>query len=232
MMNFKFLFLLQVMKGEPTMPILKIVDISKVKPNSYYDCITFDINSEYFNYNPELKIVTENFNKLIENHIDFEYYTISVSDKNSKLIRDMNKTNLIKFMFSKKLIGASSFIEAYIDFEKKIKIMTLDDYLHLDNPLIMKKYNSKFIAIYDELPHLYNFDYIPDLLGYEINCVHLNADSEYFEYDSSNHELFERSIMDNLRRQINNYILDVSIDEFDDDLKLEHGDKFKGVMYY
>jgi hypothetical protein len=207
----------------------RIVKASEIKNNMHYDCIEFDINSKYFIYDPVVKIVCENFDDLTKMNVDFDYYVVSCSDSNSKLLQDMKKLSSIKLNFSNKAIGASPFISDYISFQYIITTMNKDDYLNLHNEDIRNKYEGKYVLMHDELPHLDNFEYIKDLVGYEIDCVHLNANSDYFRYDSKNNELYECDELYNPRRQILSYILDINISDYSDKIKLEHGNKFKCV---
>lgn len=199
--------------------------------NTHYDCIRLDINSEYFIYDKQLKIVNENFEKLNNMNIDFDFYIITISDENSKLINDMKNTSTIIFNLSDKAIGADPFISEYIEFQHLIKLMTLEDYLSLDKSEISNKYEGKYLIIHDELPHLYNLQYIKDLVGYEIDCVHLNANSEYFGYNSIQNELFELDLIHDVRRRILSYILDINeiFKKSNPGLNIDYSDKLKYI---
>ena len=206
--------------------------MSILNENTHYDCLKLDINSEYFIYDEKLKTVNEHFDKLNEMNDDFDYYMITVLDKNSKLMNDMKKVSTIRFNISNKAIGADPIISDYISFQHIMKIMSLEDYLNLDKQEVSDKYEYKYLIIHDELPHLDNLNYIRNLAGYEIDCVHLNADSEYFGYDSKNNELFEQDIIYDTRRQIFSYILDMDekFKKSKPGLTLRYGNKFIKIL--
>jgi hypothetical protein len=154
----------------------KIEDINNIISNSHYDCIKIPIDSEFFKYDEKLMTLNENFVKLNEMNINFDYYSIYIKSNNNfnfqiQLFRDMNKHSTVKFNFSKKLINLPSFIDEYILFQKLLKIMTIDDYLKLDNSEILDKYENKYLIIHDKLPHIDNLNYINNLIGFEIDNV-------------------------------------------------------------
>jgi hypothetical protein len=209
-----------------------INNINDIEKNKHYDCLKLDINSEYFIYDSDSKTVNEHFDKFNEMNIDFDYYYITVLNKDSKLINDMKNIHTIKFNLNKqKLIGTDIIIDDYLAFQYIMKTMSLEDYLNLNDINISNKYEYKFLIIHDELPHLDNLKYIKNIAGYEIDCVHLNADSEYFKYYPENNELRETNEINDTRRKINSYILD--IDEEFKKLKpgliITYGDKFKSI---
>jgi len=104
--------------------------------------------------------------------------------------------------------------------------MSLTDYLNLSNPEVSSQYEGKFIVAYDELPGVDNFNYIENLVGYELECVHLNSDSKYFRYSKQYNQLYEEPILNDLRHQINSYVLDITKSNYAEGLSLNHGDKF------
>ena len=208
-----------------------MTSLVNISENAHYDCIKLDIDSEYFTYNEDLKIVDENFEKLNEMHIDFDFYIITISDRNSKLITDMKNTSTIIFNLSEKVIAADRFIGDYIEFQYLMKPMSLEDYLNLNKPEISNKYEGKYIIIHDELPHLHNLQYIRDLVGYEVDCVHLNANSEYFGYSNFQNELFELDLIYDVRRRILSYILDIdeSFKNSNPELNIDCGNKLRYI---
>lgn len=208
-----------------------MTSLVNISENAHYDCIKLDIDSEYFTYNEDLKIVDENFEKLNEMHIDFDFYIITISNRNSKLITDMKNTSTIAFNLSEKVIAADRFISDYIEFQYLMKLMSLEDYLNLNNPEISNKYEGKYIIIHDELPHLHNLQYIRDLVGYEVDCVHLNANSEYFGYSNFQNELFELDLIYDVRRRILSYILDIDekFKNSNPELNIDCGNKLRYI---
>jgi hypothetical protein len=162
----------------------KIVDIDSCDPTQKYECIRLDLDDKHFIY--ENYIVKENID------IDCEYYIIN-KITNKKLLKDMSETNRIKFEFSDKMITTNDFLYSYMSYSKLCcKYMPLDDYLHLDDLNVSKKYEGKYLIIDDELPHMDNLNYIEDQPGYEIKLVHLKSEPE----------------KNNERRRIYKYIID------------------------
>ena len=163
----------------------KIEDINNIIPNSHYDCIKIPIDSEFFEYDEKLMILNENFVKLNEMNIDFDYYSIYINSNNTfefqfQLFKDMIKYSTIKFNFSEKLIDLPSYIDDYISFQKLLKIMTIDDYLKLNDSKILNQYENKYLIIHDKLPHIDNLNYINNLIGFEIdNVEHIPDDYKY-----------------------------------------------------
>lgn len=190
-------------------------------------CIKLSLDSENFIYNRELKTVSEN----IDSDIEFYYLTMPQNEikYQKELFEDMETYSDIKFNLSDKMIQADEYIEDYISFQRLCKIMNKNDYMNLSNPEIKNKYEGKYIIIHDEIPHIDNLKYIQDLIGYEIDCVHLKSDSEYFDFDEEKNELFESDIIYNSRRKILSYILDIEKNKYSAGLALNYGDKFKSV---
>jgi len=217
--------------------ISEIINSKDINEHIKVDCLKIPIDSKYFIYNPKTKTVNENFEAIKNNNIDFDYYIITHENENlqyqQSLFNDMEKYSNIKFELSDKMIDADKYINNYIDFQRLCIIMSKEDYLNLSDPKINEKYKDKYIIIHDEIPHLDNLDLI-QTLGYEIDCVHLNANSKYFILNNEKNELDENDeLIYNDRRKIFSYIIDINKNEFDNEhLLFNYGDRFKDINVY